>query len=106
RPNLIQGAWRGVKNESDCLDEIRAAGGSMAQIFQGMLLGPLLLSWRRNKKMLTHSEQKDLVFLKALLEVGRVLPVIDRCYPLGEVVEAIKYLLEGHARGKVVITVE
>ena len=81
----------------------------MAQIFQGMLLGPLLLSWRRNKKMrimLTHSEQKDLVFLKALLEVGRVLPVIDRCYPLGEVVEAIKYLLEGHARGKVVITVE
>jgi NADPH:quinone reductase-like Zn-dependent oxidoreductase len=83
-------------------------GGSMAQIFQGMLLGPLL-SWTGSKKMgsmMTHSNQKDLVFLKELLEAGKVVPVIDRYYPLSEVVEAIRYLVEGHARGKVVITVE
>ena len=49
--------------------------------------------------------QKDLAFLKELLEAGKVVPVIDRCYPLREVPEAIRYLEAGHARGKVVITV-
>jgi NADPH:quinone reductase-like Zn-dependent oxidoreductase len=49
--------------------------------------------------------QKDLVFLKELLEAGKVVPVIDRQYPLNEVAEAIRYLEEGHAKGKVVITV-
>jgi NADPH:quinone reductase-like Zn-dependent oxidoreductase len=47
-----------------------------------------------------------LFFLKELLEAGKVVPVIARYYPLSEVVEAIRYLVEGHARGKVVITVE
>jgi len=50
--------------------------------------------------------QKDLAFLKELLEAGKVVPVIDRCYPLREVADAIRYLEAGHARGKVVITVE
>ena len=43
--------------------------------------------------------------MKELLEAGKVKPVIDRCYPLSEVPEALRYLEEGHARGKVVITV-
>jgi len=47
-----------------------------------------------------------MVFMKELLEAGKVVPVIDRRYPLSEVAEAIRYLEEGHARGKVVITVE
>ena len=55
---------------------------------------------------MTHPNQKDLVLLKDLLEAGKVVPVIDRSYPLSEVAEAIRYLVEGHARGKVVITVE
>src|SRR5207249_2737155 len=83
-------------------------GGSVAQILQTLLLGPLL-SWRGNKKMrgmMTRVEQKDLVFLKELIEAGKVVPVIDRRYPLGEAVEAIKYLVEGHPRGKVVIVVQ
>jgi NADPH:quinone reductase-like Zn-dependent oxidoreductase len=44
-------------------------------------------------------------FLKQLIEAGKLTPVIDRTYLLSEVPEAIRYLEEGHARGKVVITV-
>ena len=46
----------------------------------------------------------DLVFMAELLEAGKVVPVIDRCYPLSEAAEAIWYLAGGHAKGKVVIT--
>jgi len=82
-------------------------GGSTAAIFQALLLGPLIsrtgtkkmgiVMWKPNKK-------EDLVFLKELFEVGKVVPVIDRRYPLSEVPEALRYLEEGHALGKVVIT--
>ena len=48
---------------------------------------------------------EDLSFLSKLLSAGSVVPVIDRCYPLGETADAIRYLEEGHARGKVVIVV-
>jgi NADPH:quinone reductase-like Zn-dependent oxidoreductase len=50
------------------------------------------------------STQKDLSVLKELLEGGKIVPVIDRCYPLRETAEALRYLGEGHARGKIVIT--
>ena len=50
--------------------------------------------------------QKDLVFLMELVEDGKVVPAIDRRYQLSEVPEALRYLEEGHAKGKVVITVE
>jgi len=49
---------------------------------------------------------KDLIILKELVETRKVKPVIDRRYPLGETADAIRYLEEGHARGKVIITVE
>ena len=52
------------------------------------------------------ANKKDLVFIKELLEAGKVVPVIDRQYPLRETAEAIRYLEAGHARGKVIITVE
>jgi len=83
-------------------------GGSTAQLFQAVLLGPLI-SITGSKKMgilTAKANQKDLVFMKELLEAGKVKPVIDRRYPLSEVAEAIRYLEEEHARGKVVITVE
>ncbi len=83
-------------------------GGPMAQMFQAMLLGPWL-SRNGSQKMgnlLAKPNQKDLVFVKELLEAGKVVPVIDRRYTLREVPEAIRYLEEGHAKGKVVITVE
>jgi NADPH:quinone reductase-like Zn-dependent oxidoreductase len=50
--------------------------------------------------------QKDLVILKELLEAGKIVPVIDKRYSLNEAAEALRYLGEGHARGKVVITME
>ena len=83
-------------------------GGDLAKVFQAMLLGPLL-SLIGHKKVCfvgANINQKDLVFLRDLLEAGRVTPVIDRRYPLSGVAEALRYLEEGHARGKVVITVE
>ena len=52
---------------------------------------------------LARRSKPDLITMKALLEAGKVLPVIDRTYPLSEVPDAIRYLEEGHARGKVVI---
>jgi NADPH:quinone reductase-like Zn-dependent oxidoreductase len=83
-------------------------GGSMAQMTQAMIQGPWI-SMTGSKKMsnmgVAKPNQSDLVFIKELLESGKVKPVIDRCYPLSEVPEALRYLEEGHARGKVVITV-
>ena len=83
------------------------AGGTMAQFFQAMLLGPWI-SMTGSKKIrtfVTKPDKKDLVFMKELLETGKLVPVIDRRYTLSEVPEALRYLEEGHARGKVVITV-
>jgi NADPH:quinone reductase-like Zn-dependent oxidoreductase len=83
------------------------AGGSMAQIFQSMLMGNGL-SEKGGKKMggvSAKRSQKDLVILTELLEAGKFVPVIDRRYPLSETADALRYLGEGHARGKVVIVV-
>jgi len=84
-------------------------GGSTARIFQTIFLGPLvsmagskkvgIIGWKINKK-------EDLDFIKELFEAGKVVPVIDRCYPLSEVAEALQYLEEGNFQGKVVITME
>ena len=82
------------------------AGGSLAQYMQAALLGPLL-SMASSKKMgamFTNPNQKDFDFLTELFEAGKVVPVIDRCYPLSEVPEALRYYGEGHTQGKVVIT--
>ena len=74
-------------------------GGSTAQMFQAMLLGPWI-SMAGTKKMgnmLVKPNQKDLLFMKELLETGKVKPVIDRSYELSQVPDAIRYLEEGHA---------
>ena len=71
-----------------------------------MFLGPLI-SMTESKKMciLSHKPNKDLAFMKELLEAGKVKPVMDRCYTLSDVAEAIRYFREGQVRGKVTITV-
>jgi NADPH:quinone reductase-like Zn-dependent oxidoreductase len=83
-------------------------GGTMAQFFQAIALGPVI-STTGSKKMgnfLAKANHNDLLFIKELLEAGKIVPVIDRRYPLSDVAEAIRYVEEGHAKGKVVITVE
>jgi NADPH:quinone reductase-like Zn-dependent oxidoreductase len=77
-------------------------------MLQDMLLGPFLSLFGRKKTcfFIAKMNQKDLVVLRDLLEAGKVVPVIDRRYPLRDVAEAVRYLEEGHAQGKVVITVE
>jgi len=83
-------------------------GGAMAQVYQAMILGPFI-SMTGSKKMTNlaaMSSQEDLVFMKELIEAGKVVPVIDRRYPLREVAKALRYYGEGHSQGKVVITVE
>ena len=54
---------------------------------------------------MANPNQKELAFIRELLEAGKVVPVIDRCYPLCETAEAMRYLEEVHAKGKIVITV-
>ena len=83
---------------------IITAGSFSLQLFQG----PWMTMTGGNKitTFMTDSTQiEDLIFIKELLEAGVVKPVIDRCYSLGEVPKAMQYLEDGHARGKVVITV-
>jgi NADPH:quinone reductase-like Zn-dependent oxidoreductase len=84
------------------------AGGGGVQALQALLLGPLL-SWIGSKKarfFIAKIDQKDLVLLKDLLEAGKIVPIIDRRYPLSGAAEALRYLAEGHAQGKIVLTVE
>ena len=71
-------------------------------------LRALLLSLFVGQKLgtfVSRGNQEDLIVLKELIESGKVTPFIDRTYPLSEVPQAIRYLEQGHARGKVVITV-
>jgi NADPH:quinone reductase-like Zn-dependent oxidoreductase len=80
---------------------------AMAQILQAILLGPLI-SMTGNNKMgilpIIPTNRKDLIFIKDLIEAGKVKPIIDRRYPLSKAPEALQYYEERHARGKVVIT--
>jgi NADPH:quinone reductase-like Zn-dependent oxidoreductase len=56
--------------------------------------------------MLAEIRQDDLTKMSDLMQAGKVTPVIDRTYPLSQIREAMKYLEAGHARGKVILTVE
>ena len=84
------------------------AGGSMFQLLQAALQG------RRNSKTGSQKtyvaslvqSQKDLAFMKELLESGKIMPVIDGCYPLSKTAEAFRYFEKVHAKGKIVITME
>jgi NADPH:quinone reductase-like Zn-dependent oxidoreductase len=83
-------------------------GGTSLPIFAGLLLGPLIsiFSDRWTGLMLWWKpfNPDDVATLKELISAGKVKPVIDRRYPLSEVVDALKWVDDGHARGKVIIT--
>jgi NADPH:quinone reductase-like Zn-dependent oxidoreductase len=84
------------------------SGGTMAQFGQAVLLGPVI-SLTGSQKMgnfMAKANHNDLLVLKELVEAGKIRPVIDSRFPLGETAEAMRYLGAGHAKGKVVITVD
>jgi NADPH:quinone reductase-like Zn-dependent oxidoreductase len=101
----ILGYRRALSPDGICV----VAGGAMSQIIQALLLGPLL-SKIGSKKIsfmgIATTSKEDLLFLKELLESGKVVSIIDKAYPLSEAAQAIKYIIEEHGRGKVVISVE
>jgi len=96
---------RALKPQGAC---VVAGFTNLRLLFEHMILGPLRSKAGGKQVGLMPTmkpNQKDLAFIKELLEGGKVVPVIDRRYPLSETAEAIRYLETGRARGKVVITV-
>lgn len=83
------------------------AGGKGRQMFEALLLAPFLSIGRSQKlgSIAATSNGEDFAILKDMIEAGKIKSVIDRCYPLSETAEALRYLGAGHARGKVVINV-
>jgi NADPH:quinone reductase-like Zn-dependent oxidoreductase len=82
-------------------------GGSLSQVFQAMLLGPLLSKFGSKKISfmgIATSPREDLLVLKEFVEAGKIVPVIDQSYPLSQTAEALRHVIDEHARGKVVIT--
>lgn len=84
-----------------------SVGGSMRQLFQAATQGRRdSRNVRRNTSVLSLVQsQKDLIFLKELLEAGKIIPVIDACYPLRDTAEAFRYFENEHPKGKVVIRI-
>jgi len=83
-------------------------GGSVATMLQIVLRGPWIrrTGAKKLRMLVVQPNLNDMVLMAELYESGTVVPVIDRRYPLSEVPEAIRYLGEGRARGKVVITLD
>jgi len=83
------------------------AGGKPAQIFQALLFGAWMSekSGRKMGLVSAKPDQQDLALMKELFEAGKVRSVVDRCYPLKEAVDAMRYLGKGHARGKIIVTI-
>jgi len=81
-------------------------GGSLGRILKTLILGPLIsMTGSRKMGILGVKTNKDLSSVVELVEAGKIVPIIDRVYKLSEVPEALRYFGEGHAKGKVVITV-
>ncbi len=84
------------------------AGGSVFTMLQMLLLGPWIRrTTNKNIRVLVvQTDSKDLIYITKLIESGKVKLVIDKHFSLSETAEALRYLGEGHAKGKIVITVE
>jgi 2-desacetyl-2-hydroxyethyl bacteriochlorophyllide A dehydrogenase len=81
-------------------------GGSNRQLTDALLFGPLLSIGRQSfGNVLVRPTQADLLALRELCETGTVAPVIDRRFPLSQAASAVRYVEDGHARGKVVVAV-
>ncbi len=77
--------------------------GGMSYVVKSMLRSPFIR--QQGSMFMTKTNREDLTMLRELMEAGKMTPVIDRTYPFHKIPEAMGYAAEGHARGKVVITV-
>jgi NADPH:quinone reductase-like Zn-dependent oxidoreductase len=77
--------------------------GAVGRTFKALLLSPLVS--QRLRAFISKESSDDLDVLRQFVEAGQLTPVIDRTYPLNETADAVAYIAEGHARGKVVVTV-
>jgi NADPH:quinone reductase-like Zn-dependent oxidoreductase len=85
-----------------------AVGGSLVTFFQILLLGPWIrrATGKQIRVLVVQSTLKDMVHITELWAAGKVVPAIDRRYPLSEVPAALRYLGEGRVKGKIIITLE
>jgi NADPH:quinone reductase-like Zn-dependent oxidoreductase len=109
--------WAGTRSASDCRRALTSTGTLILssgesdgrwirpvdRVIKGLLSSPFVS--QRMVSFTVKPNREDLQSLKELIEAGKVTPVIDRTYSLSEVADAMRYLEEGHARGKVVVTV-
>ena len=96
---------RALKPEGKC---VIAGFTSLPRLFEHMVVAPLVSRFGSKQvgmMGIAKTNKEDLLVIKELLETGKVVPVIDKTYPLSETAEAVRYLETLHARGKVIITI-
>jgi NADPH:quinone reductase-like Zn-dependent oxidoreductase len=81
-------------------------GGATGAVLKAIFLGSWIIGKRKVKLLLLRPNPRDLAYINALLEAGKVVPIIDRTYPLSEVADAFRYYAEGNVKGKIVVTVQ
>ena len=95
--------WRMLTPEGGCV----LAGGALKQLVKCMLFGALLSTGGRVMRVLSAKPSAaDLQYIVKLVAQGVIRPVVDRRYPLDQAADAVRYVSEGHAQGKVVVCVE